>query len=161
MDNSWISRRGIMYVPHFGDQARLRNIDTRLLRQGLGLDILAITGDHTVNCRRPEWAQAKLGLITPEVGQPVHIGRHFPEKGDERDTLLVKLPNGQRVHVVAAFKHQRVDFITLWCPDDPDNQMCWHPHALLPTQAGARTLPPTRWFLGDPMRANANVDGAR
>jgi hypothetical protein len=40
--------------------------------------------------------------------------------------------------------------VTLWDPDAPENKGMWAPHAQLPTQHGARSLPPCRWFLADP-----------
>ena len=78
-----------------------------------------------------------------------------------REVLLVVLPNGQRAHVVAAFDAKRMDLITVWCPDAPENALKWQPHALLPTRSGAYGLPPTHWYLGDPTRPDRHLAGAR
>ncbi len=159
MNNAWIPRKAIKESHHFQEMARQRVIDTRLVRAGIGLDVLSITDDDRLRCLR---STSKSGdLVAPTVGRPVHIGRYLGVKGSAREVLLVVLPNGQRAHVVAAFDAKRMDLITVWCPDAPENELKWQPHALLPTRSGDRCLPDTHWFLGDPARSDRPLAGVR
>lgn len=159
MNNTWTTRKALKESHHYREMARQRVIDTRLVRAGIGLDVLSITGDDTLRC--PRSILKGGGLMAPTVGRPVHIGRYFGDKGGAREVLLVLLPNGQRAHVVAAFDAKRMDLITVWCPDAPENEFKWRSHALLPTRSGAYGLPPTHWYLGDPTRPDRHLAGAR
>ncbi len=98
MDNLWITRKAINETIHFKDQARLRRIDLPMVRDGIGLDILLAEEGAGLRCDRSD--KNGRGLATPEIGKPVHIGRHFGDKGKNREVLLVKLPNGRRLHLV-------------------------------------------------------------
>lgn len=119
-----------------------------------GLDLLGALGpnlaeDGALACRRSD-TQADGHPPTPEPGDPILIGRQYLPGEPVKSLLLGVTPAGRRIHLTVAAIDRKVIVVTLWCPDDPENRHRWVPDGLLPTNLGARTLPPTHWYLGDP-----------
>lgn len=135
---------------------RMRQYDVRDfdLKAALGVRIVDTTGSFT--CRDAASDHRHVLLESPRTGAPLRLGVGFTGRDHcrqraTRTVLLTVLPGGRPLHVVCVpYAGGRLDVVSLWDPGAEQNRGLWAPHAQLPTQHGARTLPYCRWFLADP-----------
>lgn len=84
------------------------------------------------------------------VGDPLIIGRGF-KNGKPSVTLLIATASGRLLHCAGVLEAERLFVvITVWDPNDPINRGLWRDDLLVPTVAGAQSLPPQRWIVGAP-----------
>lgn len=143
----------IFFSHHALGRASEYGIACQEIRAGLGSGV--VDSRARLTCRVAALEGQRVIRWTPVVGSPLKIGMgtgywREDRQSRRRQILLVKLPDGRRVHVVGVPLSNRLEIVTLWDPDDHSNDGLWPPHAQLPTARGARSLPPTRWVLGDP-----------
>lgn len=159
MNKEWTKRKSVWASSHFEKRIGQYEIGIGSVLKALGVDVLVGDNDDFTGCQR-----AKLlpggNVPQPELGRPVHLGRNFARTGGRNDIILAVLPGGRRVHLVIGCQATRLDLITTWCPDDPQNAPFWHPHALMPTRRGVFEVHPADWFLGDPMNPGPVSGGA-
>lgn len=144
----------IDFSAHARDRLRQYDVRDADVRVALGPRIVDAAGAFT--CRDAVADHRQRLLENPETGAPLRLGTGFAGHDrcrgrGTRTLLLVVLSNDRRLHVVCApYPDARLEIVTLWDPEAPQNKDMWTAHAQLPTQRGARILPYCRWLLGEP-----------
>lgn len=144
----------IRFSPHARDRMRQYDVRDREVRAAVGADIVDAAGAFT--CRDAAADHRHQLLQSPRTGAPLRLGIGFTGRDHcrqraARTVLLVVLPGGRRMHLVCVpYVCARLEVVSLWDPDAPENDGLWTTHAQLPTERGARNLPYCRWLLADP-----------
>lgn len=138
---------------HARDRMKHYAISQMELLTALGSDVLAAGRIACV----PAGFDPTGKLRAPAQGQPILIGRQFPQHGERAYVLLAIGLTGRRIHVLVTVIDGVLDVLTIWLPDASENRNLWMGHAQRPTLRGEHTLPPTVWLLDGHYQSSAKA----